>query len=142
MALRADNWENIQWSNENCVSDYNWDTFINDMDGSNVVLDATYQDGLITTNAVITTVEGVVYHYSFTKKLENAPEELVFQLSEEAAYLEVYAAQVTGEYIPTSINKVNVLSDNATIFDLNGRRVSNVKKGSLYIINGKKVVVK
>ncbi|MBQ5508016.1 MAG: hypothetical protein IIT85_12935, partial [Prevotella sp.] len=105
-------------------------------------LDATYQDGLITTNAVITTVEGVVYHYSFTKKLENAPEELVFQLSEEAAYLEVYAAQVTGEYIPTSINKVNVLSDDATIFDLNGRRVSNVKKGSLYIINGKKVVVK
>lgn len=142
MALRADNWENIQWSNENCVSDYNWDTFINDMDGSNVVLDATYQDGLITTNAVITTVEGVVYHYSFTKKLENAPEELVFQLSEEAAYLEVYAAQVTGEYIPTSINKVNVLSGDATIFDLNGRRVSNVKKGSLYIINGKKVVVK
>lgn len=142
MALRADNWENIQWSNENCVSDYNWDTFIQDMDGAYVVLDATYQEGVITTNAVITTVEGVVYHYSFTKKLENAPEELVFQLSEEAAYLEVYAAEVTGEYIPTSINKMAFGEGHENIYDLNGRRVTHVNKGGLYIINGKKVVVK
>ncbi len=142
MALRADNWENIQWSNENCVSDYNWETFMNDMDGAYVVLDATYQEGLITTNAVITTVEGVVYHYSFTKQLAEAPEELVFQLSEEAAYLEVYAAEVTGEYIPTAISKANVAEGVETIFDLNGRRVNSMKKGGLYIINGKKVVVK
>ncbi|MBO4315550.1 MAG: hypothetical protein J5867_06275 [Prevotella sp.] len=142
MALRADNWENIQWSNENCVSDYNWDTFMNDMDGAYVVLDATYQEGLVTTNAVITTVEGVVYHYSFTKQFADAPEELVFQLSEEAAYLEVYAAEVTGEYVPTAINKANVAEGVETIFDLNGRRVNSMKKGGLYIINGKKVLVK
>ena len=112
------------------------------MDGAYVVLDATYQEGVITTNAVITTVEGVVYHYSFTKKLENAPEELVFQLSEEAAYLEVYAAEVTGEYIPTSINKMAFGEGHENIYDLNGRRVTHVNKGGLYIINGKKVVVK
>ncbi len=142
MALRADNWENVQWSNENCVSDYNWDTFINDMDGSFVEMDATYQQGVITVAAIITTVEGTVYHYNFTKKLENTTEDVVFQLSEEAAYLEVYAAEVSGEYVPTGINKAFVVNGNDKVFDLNGRRVIDVKKGGLYIINGKKVLVK
>ena len=92
--------------------------------------------------AIITTVEGTVYHYNFTKKLENTTEDVVFQLSEEAAYLEVYAAEVSGEYVPTGINKAFVVNGNDKVFDLNGRRVIDVKKGGLYIINGKKVLVK
>ncbi len=40
------------------------------------------------------------------------------------------------------INGLALDLDKATIFDLQGRRVQNVQKGNLYIINGKKVLVK
>jgi len=42
----------------------------------------------------------------------------------------------------TGINGLALDLDKATIFDLQGRRVQNVQKGNLYIINGKKVLVK
>ncbi len=44
-------------------------------------------------------------------------------------------------YVATGINGLNADSQNATIFDLNGRRVNNAQKG-IYIVNGKKIVVK
>ena len=50
---------------------------------------------------------------------------------------------VTGKYngVPTGINAVAAEKANNVIFNLNGQRVMNAQKG-MYIINGKKVVLK
>ena len=32
--------------------------------------------------------------------------------------------------------------NNGEVYNLNGQRVDNLKKGGLYIVNGKKVVIK
>jgi hypothetical protein len=42
----------------------------------------------------------------------------------------------------TSIQSIKAQLGNVQIFDLNGKKVNNVKKGAAYIINGKKVVLK
>ena len=43
----------------------------------------------------------------------------------------------------TSINGIeNTVADNADAFDLTGRKVNGNKKAGVYIVNGKKVVVK
>lgn len=47
------------------------------------------------------------------------------------------------EVTPVSeVEEDNIVRDNAEIYDLTGRRVSTLKKSGLYIINGKKVLVK
>lgn len=54
-----------------------------------------------------------------------------------------FSAPVEG-LIPTGIGDIPALSagKDAPMFDLTGRRVRNVRKGGLYIINGKKALVK
>ena len=47
-----------------------------------------------------------------------------------------------GKYDPDSIKAVETVDENTAIYDLAGRRVSKAVKGGIYIINGKKVVVK
>ena len=44
--------------------------------------------------------------------------------------------------IPVGINGLNSELKNANIFDLNGRKVSKVQKGGIYIVNGKKMLMK
>lgn len=46
--------------------------------------------------------------------------------------------------VPTGINGINVVNalENGNVFDLSGRKVSNVVKGNVYIVNGKKLLVK
>lgn len=47
------------------------------------------------------------------------------------------------EVTPVSeVEEDNIVRDNAEIYDLTGRRLSTLKKSGLYIINGKKVLVK
>ena len=43
---------------------------------------------------------------------------------------------------PTAIDGVEAEAENAVIYDLSGRRVNEIVKGGIYIINGKKVLVK
>ena len=42
----------------------------------------------------------------------------------------------------TSIDKAQLTIDNVVIYDLMGRKVSTMEKGGVYIVNGKKVVIK
>ena len=67
VALRADNWENVQASNNGITSNYNWDTFKSDMNGSKVVVTFTYQDGAVNIHADITTTNNTKYSEDFTK---------------------------------------------------------------------------
>ncbi|MBP5514777.1 MAG: leucine-rich repeat protein [Bacteroidaceae bacterium] len=42
----------------------------------------------------------------------------------------------------TDINGVNVYDDANDVYDMSGRKVSNPKKGGVYIVNGKKTIIK
>ena len=56
--------------------------------------------------------------------------------------LDAVVLEVTLTYtVPDGINSI-AADGNATIFDLNGRKVSKVQRGGIYIINGKKAAVK
>ena len=129
VALRADNWENVSWGNEGCVSDYNWDTFTSDMNGSTVSMDVAYLDGKVTMTAVITTADGTTYNYSYTKDGFTA-ESVEVALSEEASYLTVYKADVEGESIPVGIS--GIASGN------NGKVQKVLRDGKIVIVKGDK----
>ena len=129
VALRADNWENVSWGNEGCVSDYNWDTFTSDMNGSTVSMDVAYLDGKVTMTAVITTADGKTYNYSYTKDGFTA-ESVEVALSEEASYLTVYKADVEGESIPVGIS--GIASGN------NGKVQKVLRDGKIVIVKGDK----
>ena len=51
------------------------------------------------------------------------------------------ALKVVVELIETGIENVEAETE-TVIYDLNGRRVTEMTKGGIYIVNGKKVVIK
>ena len=57
-------------------------------------------------------------------------------LASEASY------NLSVSFVPTAIEGVSIDMNNAKIYDLQGNRIQNVVKGNIYIINGKKVLVK
>ena len=63
MALRADNYEEVQKANTGIANNYNWDTFKDDMHESNVVLTIKYKNGRLITRAKITTKDGEKEYY-------------------------------------------------------------------------------
>ena len=136
VALRADNWENVSWGNEGCVSDYNWDTFLSDMNGSMIAMDVTYLDGTVTMKADIITADGTVYNYTYTKGGFTA-EAVEVALSEEAAHLVVYKAEVDGESIPVGINGiVDGLNDDKAHKILRDGKIVIVKGDKVFNVNG------
>ena len=55
----------------------------------------------------------------------------------DATYITMFGAEVTN-----SIESVAVETENNAIYDLTGRRVENIANAGIYIVNGKKVIVK
>ena len=55
----------------------------------------------------------------------------------DATYIRVYNEAVT-----TEIESVAVETENTVIYDLTGRRVENIANAGIYIVNGKKILVK
>ena len=53
-------------------------------------------------------------------------------------YFSMYGADI----LTNSIESVAVETENTVIYDLTGRRVENIANAGIYIVNGKKVVVK
>lgn len=64
MQLRADEWELVDNANTGKVSNFNWGTFKDDMDGATVAMDVTNSGKHIYVNATITTTGGTKYNYS------------------------------------------------------------------------------
>lgn len=65
--LRADYFEEVQASNTGITNNYNWDTFKDDMDASNVVLTIKYKNGRLIMRAKITTADEKEYFEEFVK---------------------------------------------------------------------------
>ena len=134
--LRNDNFENIAWSNTGCVSDYNWDTFAKDMNGSLVDMTVEYAaTGAFKMTAVITTTDNKVYHYSYTKTITDKPSEINVFFTGENSYID-------GSSLSTGIsNPIIIQKKNGKWFNLSGQQVDKSYKG-VVIVNGKKFVNK
>lgn len=134
--LRNDNWENITWNNTGCTSDFNWDTFAKDMNGSLVDMIVEYAaTGAFKMTAVITTTDNKVYHYSYTKTITDKPSEINVFFTGENSYID-------GSSLSTGISNPIIIQKNAgKWFNLSGQQVDKSYKG-VVIVNGKKFVNK
>lgn len=139
VCLRADNWDNIAWGNTGCVNDYNWDTFTSDMNGAKVNLKATYSNGTFSAVFVITTAQGKVYNYSYTKE-GIVGDYVKTGLTEEASCLIVSKAEVSGESDATAIASATAERNAASVKKVvrNGR-ITIEKGAARYSVSGARV---
>ena len=139
IALRADNWENVQGSNEGVTSNFNWDTFLADMDGAQVKVTVTYKDGKVTIHADITAPSNEQYFEEFTK--EGITGTITTAMSVDHSHLVMQKAEVTDAPVTDGIKSLTpaLSQGEAACYDLSGRRVDAQYKG-VVIVNGKKVL--
>ncbi len=135
--LRNDNWEVVAWGNTGCVSDFNWDTFVTDMNGSlvDMVVELT-TDGEFKMTSTITTTTKKVYNYSYTKTLTDKPSKVNVFFTGENSYIDG-SSLVTGIEEPVIIKK----QADGKWYNLAGQQVDKNYKG-VVIVNGKKFVNK
>ena len=135
--IRCDNWNNTANSNVGCVSNYVWDTFKNDMNGSLVDMTVEYAaNGAFKMTATITTTSKKVYNYSFSTTIASKPSQLNLFFVNEGSYIDGSSLS-TGISNPIIIQKKN----DGTWFNLSGQQVDKSYKG-VVIVNGKKFVNK
>lgn len=135
--IRCDNWNNTANSNVGCVSNYVWDTFKNDMNGSLVDMTVEYAaNGAFKMTATITTTSKKVYNYSFSTTIASKPSQLNLFFVNEGSYIDGSSLS-TGISSPIIIQKKN----DGKWFNLSGQQVDKSYKG-VVIVNGKKFVNK
>ena len=135
--IRCDNWNNTTNSNTGCVSNYVWDTFKNDMNGSLVDMTVEYAaNGTFKMTATITTTSKKVYNYSFSTTIASKPSQLNLFFVNEGSYIDGSSLS-TGISNPIIIQKKN----DGKWFNLSGQQVDKSYKG-VVIVNGKKFVNK
>lgn len=87
--VRNDNWDNTSGSNTGCTNDFDWDTFVKDMNGSYVDMVVSYTStGVFTMTATITTTAGKKYNYSFTKTISTKPASITLFFVNEGSCME------------------------------------------------------
>ena len=135
--IRCDNWNNTTKSGVGCVSNYVWDTFKNDMNGSLVDMTVEYAaNGAFKMTATITTTSKKVYNYSFSTTIASKPSQLNLFFVNEGSYIDGSSLS-TGISNPIIIQKKNA----GKWFNLSGQQVDKSYKG-VVIVNGKKFVNK
>lgn len=151
-AIRCDNYGwGSSYDPTTLQNDYNWDTFMTDMNNSHVEATLGMDDeGKIVMNSVITTQSGATYNYSYTS-LPVAEDGFEFFYTVENAHLKNF--KVTIEDVPVGINRINTDANsfatnldealrNGKVFDISGRKVSTVVNGGIYIVDGKKLIIR
>ena len=131
-----DNSSNVEFTLQ---SDYNWDTFLDDMDGSLVDMNVEFTSGnVVKMTSTITTTTKKVYNYSFSMKLTQPEDKVVLFFVNEGSYID-------GSSLATGINSPYVLTKkaegNGKWYNLNGQQVDSSYKG-IVIVNGRKFVNK
>ena len=135
--IRCDNWNNTAASNTGCVSNYVWETFKDDMNGSLVDMTVEYAaSGAFKMTATITTASKKVYNYSFSTTISSKPSQITLFFVNEGSYIDGSSLS-TGIANPIIIQKKN----DGKWFNLSGQQVDKSYKG-VVIVNGKKFVNK
>ena len=145
-ALRADNYawfaaaggntaENTSSVDFTMKSEYNWDTFKDDMDGSLVDMNVEFTTGnVVKVVSTITTTAEKVYNYSFTMKLVENQSDVTLFFVNEGSYID-------GSGIATGIKTPVVITKKAESegkwYNLNGQQVDRSYKG-IVVVNGRK----
>ena len=137
--IRCDNWNNTTNSNTGCVSNYVWDTFKNDMNGSLVDMTVEYAaNGAFKMTATITTASKKVYNYSFSTTIASKPSQLNLFFVNEGSYIDGSSLVDTGIAAPIIIQKKQA---DGKWYNLAGQQVDKSYKG-VVVVNGKKFVNK
>lgn len=132
----ADNTANIDFTMQ---SEYNWDTFKDDMDGSLVDMNVEFTTGnVVKMTATITTKAKKVYNYSFTMKLVDNQKDVTLFFVNEGSYIDG-SSIATGINAPVSITKLS--ESNGKWYNLSGQQVDRSYKG-IVIVNGRKFLNK
>ena len=130
-----DNSSNVEFTLQ---SDYNWDTFVEDMDGSLVDMNVEFTGNVVKMTSTITTTTKKVYNYSFSMKLTQPEDKVVLFFVNEGSYID-------GSSLATGINSPLVITKkaegNGKWYNLNGQQVDSSYKG-IVIVNGRKFVNK
>ena len=94
MVLRNDNWGwGTKWKAENLTSDFDWGTFMNEMDGSDVVMSVTRKGADFTVYADITASDGTTKRFEQFVGTCDANEELYFFLTTDHGYLSIQSLE-------------------------------------------------
>lgn len=130
-----DNSSNVEFTLQ---SEYNWDTFLEDMDGSLVDMNVEFNGNVVKMTSTITTTTKKVYNYSFSMKLTQPEDKVVLFFVNEGSYID-------GSSLATGINSPYVITKkaegNGKWYNLNGQQVDSSYKG-IVIVNGRKFVNK
>ena len=136
--IRCDNWNNTTASNTGCVSNYVWDTFKDDMNGSLVDMTVEYAaSGAFKMTATITTTTKKVYNYSFSTTIASKPSQITLFFVNEGSYIDGSSLVDTG-IAPIVIQKKQ---NDGKWYNLAGQLVDKSYKG-VVIVNGRKFVNK
>ena len=136
--IRCDNWNNTTNSNTGCVSNYVWDTFKNDMNGSLVEMTVEYAaNGVFKMTATITTTSKKVYNYSFSTTIASKPSQLNLFFVNEGSYIDGSSLVDTGIASPIIFQK----KTDGKWYNLAGQQVDKSYKG-VVVVNGRKFVNK
>lgn len=133
--IRCDNWDNTASGSSGCTSDFNWDTFKSDMNGSLVDMHTEYgDDGVFLMNSVITTADGLKYNYSYEKSLGSNPAKITLFFVSEKSYIDGSGLEngVTGVFVERNLH------DGRT-YNVLGQEVDDTYKG-IVIRNGRKLI--
>nr|MDE7419964.1 hypothetical protein [Muribaculaceae bacterium] len=116
-------------------SNYNWDTFTKDMNGSLVDMKTSYdENGVFTMNSTITTSSGTKYNYSYKKTIASKPKQITLFFVNEKSYID-------GSSLDTGVDNVYIDDPNSDnrIFNVWGQEVDENYKG-IVIKNGRKII--
>ena len=120
-------------------------------DWSNNKLEGTTVDTYVAGNAyVLGKVDEVIglYAAKLNKNAEGNDGETHFKNNANKAYLRINVANPAAYYSfrfgegTTGVEKVEIRNEKSEIYDLTGRKIENVTAPGIYVVNGKKVLVK
>lgn len=148
--LRADNycWGVYGNSNDNAdiyqlSSNYNWDTFKDDMYGAKVKLTLIRDGAKLTTHADITTAGGTEYFENLeVVNCDDGEQTIRAFLTVEGGCLDLLNAEITDNSSATGIQNIETIQQQSALhYNLAGQQVTAGFKG-IVIMNGRKGMMK